>query len=183
MMKFMAKAGPLRPAKLGITIVVISVAGLAAMGALAQTGSRIGGGAHPQNTMWLGEPGEFAEIRTLIDNSKAGEAVEVARGFIARERGSPSADGQMHEYYGLNALCVALTANGDGAESIAVCNDAIAKSPSRWHAFNSRGTAHYVQDHFGAALEDYRQALELAPNSKSIDSLIRHNIELAEANL
>ncbi len=159
MMKCMPKARARRRAMLGATMVVISLTGLAAMGALAQTGSRIGGGAHPESTLWLSEPGEFAEIRTLIHNSKAGEAVEVARGFIARERKSPSADGQMREYYGLNALCVAFTAKGDLAEAIAACDKAVAMAPSRWHAFNSRGTVHYLLDSFGEALKDYRRAL------------------------
>jgi len=90
-------------------------------------------------------------------------------------------EAQQRRYYGLNALCAALTSTGKLSEAIDTCSQAITLNSTLWQALNNRGTAYFVSGQIDLALTDYRQALIQVQESETLTDLIQHNIRLAEA--
>jgi Flp pilus assembly protein TadD len=148
-----------------------------------QTGTRIKGADsfYPETVLWLDQPHEINTILSLIQEGKKEPAVEKARDYVERLENGRGAQAKQRRYYGLNALCAALTSTGELNEAIDTCSQAIALYPTRWMALNSRGTAYYVSGQIDLALTDYRKALSQVKASKAVTDLIQHNIRLAEA--
>jgi len=146
------------------------------------TGTRIKEGArgYPESVLWLTQPHEITAIRLLLQEGKKERAVEKARGYVASLENVRGAEAKQRRYYGLSALCAALTSTGELNEAIDACGQAIALYPTRWQALNNRGTAHYVSGQFDLALTDYRKALDQMGLSESVADLLQHNIRLAE---
>lgn len=172
-----------RRVALTVAFVAAAVVGLAATAASAQTGSRLGQSSYAETIYWFGAGNEIGEIRTLLQDGRNKKALKVARQFVNHLKGSQSFNSSAAQYYGLNALCVALTVNGKLDEAVRVCDKAVALDRTNWQAFNSRGTAHFVADRFEDALRDYQQALRLDPESADNTGLIERNIGLAESKL
>ncbi|MBF8269851.1 MAG: TPR REGION protein [Gammaproteobacteria bacterium] len=151
--------------------------------AWAQTGSHIkdGGGKMPETVVWFDEPREITDIRLLLQEGKNQLAVDKARDYVANLRNVPGVDAEKRRYFGLSALCSALTSSGELAEAIKACSDAIEIYPTRWQALNNRGVAHYVSGQLDQSLQDYRQALSLVRDLVPVTELLQHNIALAEA--
>ncbi len=158
------------------TILMVATAGvgLFALSQAASAQSRINANSFPVTTMWLQEPGEIGEIRGLLNNGNAIDAIDVAETFLDK----PNLPAE-YRYAGLNALCIAHSANGERDLAMTICDKAIALIPNRWQAINSRGTIKFMAGHYAEALEDYRKALTLAPDSE----VIRYNITLAEGRV
>lgn len=152
---------------------------------IAETGSRIigGGGKYPGNVIWFTEPREINDIRLLLQAGKKQLAVEKSRSYVARMVQVPGFEALVRLYYGLNALCSALTSIGDLSEAIDTCSDAIEIYPARWQAINNRGTAYYVSRQYTQAMQDYKQALNIKPNAGRATEIIQHNIKLTETKL
>ena len=148
-----------------------------------QTGTRIKGvdSSYPETVLWLDQPHEIAAIRLLLQEGKKERAVEKARDYVESLENALGAEAKQRRYYGLNALCGALTSTGELNEAIDTCSQAIALYPTRWLALNSRGAAYYVSGQIDLALMDYRKALSQVEASEAVTDLIQHNIELAEA--
>lgn len=170
----------------GVTFAVALAVALGSTAALAQTGSRVGSGAFATYAFGDGEePGELVKIRRLLKQNRSEEAIATARDFVRltenAQISSKYATREVYRYQALNALCVSLTADGQTAEAIGVCEAAIVLLPNRWQAVNSLANAHYSVADFGAAIQNYRKAAALAPSYGRARSLVEHNLELAEA--
>ena len=148
-----------------------------------QTGTRIKGveSSYLESVVWFDQPHEIAAIRLLLQGGKKERAVEKARDYVESLENVRGAEAKQRRYYGLNALCAALTSTGEFNEAIDTCSQAIALFPTRWLALNSRGTAYYVSGQIDLALMDYRKALSQVKASEAETDLIQHNIRLAEA--
>lgn len=152
---------------------------------IAETGTRIkgGGGMYPENVIWFNESREIAYIRQLLQDGKKQLAIEKARSYVARMENIAGFEALVRRYYGLNALCSALTSTGDLSEAINTCSEAIELYPTRWQAINNRGTAHYVSRQYNLAMQDYKQALNIKPDAGRATEIIQHNIKLTEAKM
>jgi len=148
-----------------------------------ETGTRIKevDSSYPESVVWFRQPHEITAIRLLLQEGKKERAVEKARDYVASLENARGAQAKQRRYYGLNALCAALTCTGELNEAIDTCSQAIALYPTRWLALNSRGTAYYVSGQIDLALMDYRKALSQVEASEAVTDLIQHNIRLAEA--
>jgi tetratricopeptide (TPR) repeat protein len=148
-----------------------------------QTGTRIKGAdsSYPEMVLWLDQPYEIDAIRLLLKEGKKERAVEKARDYVESLENVNGVEAKQRRYYGLNALCAALTSTGELNEAIDTCSQAIALYPTSWLALNSRGTAYYVSGQIDLALKDYRKALSQGGASEAEVNLIQHNISLAEA--
>jgi tetratricopeptide (TPR) repeat protein len=148
-----------------------------------QTGTRIKGAdsSYPEMVLWLDQPYEIDAIRLLLQEGKKERAVEKARDYVESLENVRGVEAKQRRYYGLNALCAALTSTGELNEAIDTCNQAIALYPTSWLALNSRCTAYYVSGQIDLALKDYHKALSQVGASEAEANLIQHNISLAEA--
>ena len=151
--------------------------------ALAQTGSHITGSPHnaPETVVWFSEPREITDIRLLLQAGKKQEAIELARKYMNKLQGIAGLEAQVFRYYGLNALCAALTSAGQLHEAIENCSRAIKMFPKRWQALNNRAVAYYISGQTELALQDYNLALSQVQESKPLAELIQHNIDLVNA--
>ncbi len=147
-----------------------------------ETGTRIKDIESPymESVLWLSQPHEITEIRLLLQDGKKERAVEKARAYVAGLKNVDGAEAQQRRYYGLNALCAALTSTGELKEAIDTCSQAIRLIPSRWQAFNNRGTAYYISGQIDLALKDFREALSQVQGAEAVTDIIQHNIRLAE---
>ena len=157
--------------KLIISISLITLIVALSGDALAQ--GRTGSQSLPVNRLWFGKPSELDRISHLVETGASEEAVEVAHSF------AKSMQDGVYYYDALNALCVAYSANKQFSEAVVTCNEAIDLRPSRWVAYNSRGTAKFMNGNYEAAIEDYSQALRYAPNN----STVKFNLSLARQRL
>lgn len=146
-----------------------------------QTGSRLDSRTTRPMVLQLNSSSVTDEIQRLLNDGETDEAVALAR------RNLESFDHTLRvstrevlpaRYFALNALCVALTQQGEADEAADVCSEAITILPDRWSAINNRGTARYVAQRYGEALADYRLALRVAPPDPAIVATIEHNINL-----
>jgi Flp pilus assembly protein TadD len=149
----------------------------------AQTGTRIegAGGKMPETVIWYTEPTEITDIRLLLQSGEKQRAVDKARAFVSGIQYVSGVEARVRMYFGLNALCAALTSTGELQEAIANCDKAIDIFPTRWQALNNRGVANFMAGQTGKALQDYQQALDMVQNSEPLTELIQHNIALAES--
>lgn len=151
--------------------------------AQAQTGSRIRDNTQksPETVVWFTEPQEITDIRLLLQQGRKQEAVARARDFLDRLKGVGGTEAQVRRYYGLSALCSALTTTGDLDEAIESCSKAIELYPRRWQALNNRGVAYYLSGRYDQSLQDYDRALQASQSSEPLKELIQHNIDLVQA--
>lgn len=149
------------------------------------TGTRIKDvdSSYPNSVVWFSEPSEITGIRTLLQEGKKELAVEKARDYVASLQNTGDPKAKQLRYYGLNALCAALTSNGDIKEAVDACNRAVELYPSLWQALNTRGTAYYISGQNELALKDYKKALGIVKGSDSLVELIQHNIGLVEEKM
>ena len=129
----------------------------------------------------ISQPLEITDISLLLQEGEKERAVKKARAYVASLENVDGFEAQQRRYYGLNALCAALTSTGELDEAIDTCSQAIKLYPARWQALNTRGTAYYVSGQIDLALTDYRQALSQVHKSNPLTDLIKHNIRLAKA--
>ncbi len=134
--------------------------------------------------IWYDEPHEIAAIRNLLQKGQGEKAVKLAREFVLTVSAlESSGEGQAVLYYALNALCAALTKTGELTEAIGTCDKAIDLVPWKWHAYNNRGTAHFISRDYASALRDYRSAGETLNDGEDARFIIESNIKLAESRL
>lgn len=173
------------PAAFAAFVLVASLP-LAAQERVERTGSRVGSDATKRTVVEFGSSSEVRRVLSLLEQNRTAEAVEFARDYLESLSSTVTGSGTpvaRKRYFALNALCVALTKDGRPDEAVEVCTDATELAPSQWIAFNSRATAHYSARRFELSLEDYRRALEVAPDEAGIVETLEHNIALAEGRL
>lgn len=146
------------------------------------TGTRIKkvNSAYTESVIWFSQPREIIDIRLLLQNDEKERAIKKARKYVASLETVGGFEAKQRLYYGLNALCAALTSTGEVDEAIDSCSRAIKLYPRRWQALNNRGTAYYVSGQIDLALRDYRKALKQVRGSETLPDIIQHNIRLAE---
>ena len=151
------------------------------MTAWAQTGTHLKGGGHkmPEIVVWYSEPREITDIRLLLQAGKQAAALEKARNYVASLHNVAGTEAEIRRYYGLSALCAALTSSGELPKAIDSCTAAIDIFPTRWQALNNRGVAYYASGQIDKAMQDYSLALNQVQDSEPIMELIQHNIALA----
>ncbi len=147
-----------------------------------RTGSHLNSHTARPTALYLNEPSAIDQILQLIQSRRHSEALALAEHhvdslrsmLVDEEPGAPN-----HLYFALNALCVARTAASEVEQGIESCSEAIALDPRHWSAWNSRGTAHFADENFDAASEDFLRALALAPRSNGIVETLQRNVRLA----
>lgn len=171
------------------SIVLITVTAVAAQAAerVDRTGSRLSTNTTQRTVYRFSEPSEVRRVLSLLEQGETEEAVALAQDYVDSLRSAISVNGAglaSERYFGLNALCAALTKAGRVDEAIEACTRAIEIYPSRWLALNSRGTAYYTGRQFERAMEDYRRALEVVPaDDDQAQATVEHNVALAEGRL
>lgn len=151
-----------------------------------RTGTHLESRAAQPAIVHLNEPGEIDEILALIAAGRNADAVSRASAYVDRLEEPNLDDGatvSARRYFALNALCIALMANGRTDEAIEQCSEAISLAPGRWAAWNSRGTVHFARQDFEAALADFERARELLPKNQEALAAIERNIELSRDRL
>ncbi|MCC3862151.1 tetratricopeptide repeat protein [Pseudemcibacter aquimaris] len=135
-------------------------------------------------TIHLGSHDTLSNIRRMINAGRTAEAVLESKKFIA-SLNTNTRSGVTHRYLydGYNALCISHTAHKEFDEALKACDQAIEHTPARWQAYNSRGSLNYKTGNFANALNDYRSALENAPDATHIRRIIEHNIRISEARV
>ncbi len=101
-----------RIGRLGLALALSAGLGYVASDAFAGTGSRLGGNAQPQLTLWVNPPSDIEEILTLLQNGESKEAIGLARELLEVTSASVSEGSTFYQYFALNALCVALSTDG-----------------------------------------------------------------------
>lgn len=135
-------------------------------------------------TIHFGTHDSLKSIRRLINEGKTAEAVLMSEVFVNQlTRNDRSGQTSQYKYDAFNALCLSLTADKQFKEAIIACNNAIEHSPKRWQAYNSRGSLNYKNGKYDIALNDYKMALENAPNQTGIRKIIEHNIKISESRI
>ena len=172
-----------RIGRIGLAMALSAGLGYAASAAFAETGSRLGLTSSPQTTIWTGSPSEIIEIRKLLQKGKTVKAIKAARAFLSRMRNNATHQGTLYQYFARNALCAALSADGQLDQAVTQCDAAISLRPDRWEAINARGTVHYLAGRYQKAAEDYRRALALKHDTGDVNFILRHNLKLAEGKL
>lgn len=131
-------------------------------------------------TVHFGTHESLKSIRRLINEGKTVEAVNMSEVFVNQlARNDRSGQTSQYKYDAYNALCLSLTANKQFEKAITACDNAIEHSPKRWQAYNSRGSLNYKHGKYDNALNDYKMALENAPNQNRIRKIIEHNIKIS----
>lgn len=131
-------------------------------------------------TIHFGTHDSLVSIRRLINEGKTTEAVLRAQTFVTSlSRNERSGQTVQYKYDAFNALCLSLTADQQFSKAETACDNAIEHSPKRWQAYNSRGSLNYKNGNYNNALNDYRIALENAPDQTGIKRIIEHNIKIS----
>lgn len=131
-------------------------------------------------TVHFGTHESLRSIRRLINEGKTAEAVLMSEVFLNQlARNDRSGQTAQYRYDAFNALCLSLTADKQYDNAIVACDNAIEHSPQRWQAYNSRGSLNYKSGKYENALNDYKMALENAPNLTGIRKIIEHNIKIS----
>lgn len=167
-------------------IIVAMAIAAATADAESQTGTRVDSEASKLAVVQLHESSTVDEVQRLLEQGRIDEAVALAREYVDTVEGQVfigEGDAVPETYFAWNSLCIALTKSRDYDEAIAACERAIRIQPNRWTAINNRGTAHYAAGSYEAALQDYRDALRVAPAESGTRGTIEHNIVLAEARI
>lgn len=163
-------------------VLAISAALIAGSGTLATAQNAIEpwtGAVAGSNIQMPGDT-SLQTIRRLLNEGKIDRAVNQAKRNVASiESESRSGKTTTLRYDAYNALCIALSAQQNHQEAIGACDEAIKDSPKRWMAYNSRGTANLRMGNYSTALNDYSMALNNAPGSSNIKSVLEHNMEVA----
>lgn len=168
------------------SVLALAMLGIAstvpASGEIQRTGTHLESRTARPATLFINKPTAIDEILNSIQAGNHQQAVALARKHVDDLRTTQV----VHEtttpqtlYFALNALCVALTTAGEIEEALATCSEAIAQAPSRWTAWNSRGTTHFANQTFDAAVSDFLRANALAPDNEDIVDTIQWNIRLA----
>jgi tetratricopeptide (TPR) repeat protein len=135
-------------------------------------------------TIHFGTHDSLKSIRRLINEGKTTEAVQMSEVFVRQlSRNDRSGKTVQYKYDAYNALCLSLTADKQFVKAISACDEAIEHSPKRWQAYNSRGSLNYKYGKYSNALNDYKIALENAPNQSGIRKIIEHNIKLSQSRV
>ncbi|GAA5905220.1 hypothetical protein JCM8208_000319 [Rhodotorula glutinis] len=69
------------------------------------------------------------------------------------------------------------------ASAITDCTTCVTLSPSHFKAFRTRARAHLAQEDFEAAVRDFKQAFELAPQGSADEQALKREVREAEAAL
>ncbi len=141
-------------------------------------------GAVAGSNIHLGNNDNLKSVGRLINQGRTEGAVRAAKRYLdsltANQRSGRTTS---YLYDAYNALCIALTADKQFEEAMNSCNQAIEQSPNRWQALNSRGSLNYKTGNYADALNDYREALEKAPNLTRVRKIIEHNVEISQARV
>lgn len=138
-------------------------------------------GAIPGDTIYFANNDGLRQIRKMLNDGEIDRAVVFAKAYVkSAESNSRSGETSLMKYDAFNALCLSLTADKQFSKAMEACDNAIEHSPKRWQAYNSRGSLNYKNGKYDSALNDYRIALENAPNQSGVKKIIEHNIKISE---
>jgi len=133
--------------------------------------------AQPHYALKLKPSGEIAEIRRLVSEGKAEDAREVALAYVTKVEW-PGHDAPTR-YAAYNALCVAYTYTGETDKAEQECSRAIDLLPSRWQAYNSRGTVRMIAGDYEGAKDDYYSARKaVGDQNEDAAAVILHNLQV-----
>ena len=147
------------------------------------TGSRVGTGMQKKTIIWFSDSHEITTIRRLLQEGEGERAVHLARKYADSLAAYNEGDGQLQLYFAQNALCAAQTTTGDMGGAIETCTAAADLIPSRWQAYNNRGTAYYMSGEYRRALDDYETALEKLSEKDPARPIVDGNIDLAKGRM
>lgn len=165
-----------------IALGTATILGLSAFStaSFAQTATEAWTGAIPGDTIYFDNDDNLVRIRGMLNNGDIDRAVVFAKNYAESfEENKRSGKTSPRRYDAYNALCLAFTAQKDYDAAKAACDEAVKDSPNRWMAYNSRGSLNMKSGNTSAAAEDYRMALENAPDTGDIKSILEHNLQLA----
>ena len=141
-------------------------------------------GAVAGSNIHLGSNENLKSVGRLINRGRTEGAVRAASRYLdSLTSNQRSGRTSTYVYDAYNALCIALTADKQFDKAMEACDQAIEMSPARWQAINSRGSLNYKTGKYEAALNDYREALEKAPNLTRVRKIIEHNVEISQARV
>tara|TARA_Y100000385_G_scaffold267819_1_gene304309 strand:- start:165 stop:692 length:528 start_codon:yes stop_codon:yes gene_type:complete len=138
-------------------------------------------GAIPGDTIYFANNDGLRQIRKMLNDGEIDKAVVFAKAYVkSAESNSRSGKTSSMKYDAYNALCLAYTAQKNYDAAIEACDTAIKDSPKGWLAYNSRGSLNLKTGNLTEANNDYRMALENAPEKGDIKTILEHNMNLAQ---
>ncbi|MDA7568570.1 tetratricopeptide repeat protein [Pseudemcibacter sp.] len=166
------------------SIAIIAGISLSTTSAFAQSAIEPWTGAIPGDTIYFSNNDGLKQVRKMLNDGKIEKAVTFAEAYVkSADANSRSGKTSSMRYDAYNALCLSLTADKQFVKAISACDEAIEHSPKRWQAYNSRGSLNYKYGKYSNALNDYKIALENAPNQSGIRKIIEHNIKLSQSRV
>lgn len=160
---------------------IIASVSLTATSALAQSAVEPWTGAIPGDTVYFANNDGLKQIRKMLNEGEIDKAVTFAKAYVkSADSDSRSGKTSSMRYDAYNALCLAYTAQKNYDDAKEACNTAIKDTPNGWLAYNSRGSLNLKMGNSSEANNDYRMALENAPEKGDIKTILEHNMNLAQ---
>lgn len=160
---------------------IIAGVSFASISAFAQSAVEPWTGAVPGDTVYFASNDGLKQIRKMLNDGEIDKAVSFAKAFVASsDADSRSGKTSSVRYDAYNALCLAYTAQKNYDAAKEACNTAIKDTPKGWLAYNSRGSLNLKMGNVSEANNDYRMALENAPEKSDIKTILEHNMNLAQ---
>lgn len=133
------------------------------------------------DTVYFANDNGLRQIRSMLNDGKIDRAVVFAKAYVqSAENNKRSGKTSSMRYDAYNALCLAYTAQKSYDDAKTACDTAIEDTPNRWMAYNSRGSLNLKMGNMSEANNDYRMALEYAPSNGNIQSILEHNMNIAQ---
>ncbi|MDG1021763.1 MAG: hypothetical protein P8O77_09770 [Emcibacteraceae bacterium] len=160
---------------------ILTSMSIAATSAYAQSAVEPWTGAIPGDNVYFANNDGLKQIRSMLNDGEIDKAVTFAKAYVqSSEADSRSGKTSSMRYDAYNALCLAYTAQKNYDAAKEACNTAIKDTPNGWLAYNSRGSLNLKMGNASEANNDYRMALENAPEKGDIKIILEHNINLAQ---
>lgn len=104
---------------------------------------------------------------------QTGNVEDAQRHYMQVLSGNPTPRQAARAY---NGLCVSNIMTGEWASALEQCNQAIRVDPANWRYYNNRGNIYLEVGDFAKARAEYKRALDLAPQSITV----QRNLELTD---
>lgn len=163
------------------SIAIITGMSFTATSVFAQSAVEPWTGAIPGDTVYFANNDGLKQIRKMLNDGEIDKAVAFAKAYVnSADSDSRSGKTSSMRYDAYNALCLAYTAQKNYDAAKEACNTAIKDTPNGWLAYNSRGSLNLKMGNNTDANNDYRMALENAPEKGDIKTILEHNMNLTQ---